>query len=289
MMEARTGSAGPPLLPPTLPAWAEQVLLVGGRRTRIFQFGHGPPLLLLPSAFLRASSYRPTIERLAAHFRVIAAEMPGSGASQRLERAWGFAEAADWAAALLDALDLRRAVVLGHSDTGGVAAVMAVRHPDRLDALVLADSVGARPGAGWATLLLGRTLDAAIEEPRLNLPLGPHLVANLLRHPRNWLYHAFHLAADTEPLEVAPRITAPTLIAWGRRDHTFPPACAERFQAAIPGSRIAWSEGSHDWLITRPAEFADAVADFTRALGLMPAGSGQHNDPGASGEASGSL
>ena len=85
---------------------------------------------------------------------------------------------------MLDALGLGRAVVLGHSDTGGVAAVMAVRHPDRLDALVLADSVGARPGAGWVTLLMGRTVDAMIEEPRLNLPLGPHLVANLLRHPR---------------------------------------------------------------------------------------------------------
>ena len=78
----------------------------GERRTRIFQFGHGPPLLLLPSAFLRASSYRPTIEHLAAHFRVTAAEMPGSGGSQAVERAWGFAEGADWAAALLDALDL---------------------------------------------------------------------------------------------------------------------------------------------------------------------------------------
>ncbi len=248
--------------------------MVGGRRTRIFQFGHGPPLLLLPSGFLMAASYRPTIQYVAAHFRVTAAEMPGSGGSETVERAWGFAEGADWAAALLDVLGLRRAVVVGHSDTGGVAAVMAVRHPDRLDALVLADSVGARPGAGWVTLLMGRIVDAAVEEPRLNLPLAPHLIANLLRHPRNWLYHAFHLAADTEPLEVAPRITAPTLIAWGRRDHTVPPACAERFRAAIPGSRIAWSEGSHDWLITHPAEFADAVADFALGLGLMPVGTG---------------
>src|SRR4051794_17000331 len=195
MKETGPEFTGPPILPPTLPAWAEQALIVGGRRTRFFQFGHGPPLLLLPSAFLMAASYRPTIKYVAAHFRVTAAEMPGSGASQPVEQPWGLAEAADWAAELLDALSLRRTVVLGHSDTGGVAAMMAVRHPDRLDALVLADSVGARPGAGWLTLLMGRTLDATIEEPRLNVPLGPHLVANLLRHPRNWLYHAFHLAA----------------------------------------------------------------------------------------------
>ena len=134
--------------------------------------------------------------RLAAHFRVNAAEIPGSGGSQRVARAWGFAHEADWAADLLDALDLKRDLVLGHSDTGGVATVMGVRHPDRLDGLVLADSVGARPGATWATLLRGRICDGVFEEARLNLPLGPHLVANLLRHPRNCLYHAFRLAAD---------------------------------------------------------------------------------------------
>jgi pimeloyl-ACP methyl ester carboxylesterase len=110
------------------------------------------------------------------------------------------------------------------------------------------------------------------EEPRLNLPLSPHILANLLRHARNWLYHAFVLAADTGPLDVAPRIAVPTLLAWGRRDHTFPPGCAERFHAAIPDSRIAWSDASHDWLITRPREFADAVAAFARELGLLPAG-----------------
>jgi pimeloyl-ACP methyl ester carboxylesterase len=109
--------------------------------------------------------------------------------------------------------------------------------------------------------------DGWAEESRLNLPLAPHLVANLLRHTRNSLYHAFTLAADTEPLEVAPRIAAPTLIAWGRRDHTFPLDCAERFRAAIPDSRIAWSPACHDWLITHPREFADAVAGFARELG----------------------
>lgn len=261
----------PFLVPPSLPSQAAEYLDVGGLRTRLFRAGAGPPLLLIPSAFLRAPSYKGTIEALAVHFGVIAAEMPGSGLSARTKRARGFAEEADWAADLLDALGLARALVVGHSDTGGVAASMGVRHPDRLDGLVLADSVGARPGATWWTLALGRIRDGTFEESRLNLPLGPQSLAGLFRHPRNWLYHAFRLAADTEPLDIAPRIAAPTLLAWGRRDHTFPPDCAERLREAIPDSRIVWSErGSHDWLITRPREFADAVAAFARELGLLP-------------------
>lgn len=262
----------PDQVEPAPTSWTEQHLDVNGLRTRLFQAGEGPPLVFIPSAFLQARSYRVTIVALAAHFRVTAAEMPGSGGSERLKRAWGFAEGADWAAALIDALGLERALVLGHSDAGGLAAVMGARHPDRLDGLVLVDSVGALAGGNWMSLLLGRTRDSLFEEFQLSLPLGPHAIANLLRHPRNWLYHAFSLAADPEPLEVAPRIVAPTLIAWGRRDHTFPPACAERFHAAIPDSRIAWCDASHDWLITHPRELADAVAEFARGLVLVPAG-----------------
>ena len=143
--------AVPFLVPPSLPKRAEEFVEVGGLRTRLFRAGEGPPLLLIPSAFLRAPSYKGTIEALATDFRVVAAETPGSGLSARTGRARGFAEEADWAAALLDVLGLERALVVGHSDTGGVAALMGVRHPDRVLGLVLADSVGARPGAGWAT------------------------------------------------------------------------------------------------------------------------------------------
>ena len=267
-MNDRLEPDAPGLVPPKLPKWAEHWIDVGGRQTRTYRLGQGPPLVLIPSVFLRASSYRGTIAGLAEHFEVIAAEMPGSGKSQRLKTSWGFVEGADWAAELLNTLALDQAIVLGHSDTGGVAAMMGARHPDRVHALVLADSVGALPGASWFTLLLGRLRDTIFEEARLTFPLGPPLVANLLRHPRNWLYHAFRLAADTEPLEIAPRIQAPALLAWGRRDHTFPPACAERFQAAIPRSRIAWSSGSHDWLITHPHDFSVAVVGFSRELGL---------------------
>jgi pimeloyl-ACP methyl ester carboxylesterase len=142
---------------------------------------------------------------------------------------------------------------------------MGARHSDRLDALVLADSVGARPGANWFKLLLGRSRDAITREAGQTTPLGQHL----LRRPRNFLHHAFRLASDTEPLKLAPRIRAPTLLAWGRRDHTFPPACAERLAAPIPDSRIAWSNASHDWLITHPREFASAVASFAREIGLL--------------------
>lgn len=256
----------PLVVPPSLPARTESFLHVDGHETRIFRMGQGPPLVLIPSAFLRATSYESTVEALAAHFAVTAAEMPGSAGSEKVKEPWGFDDGADWTAKLIEALGLDRALLVGHSDSGGMAAVMASRYPERLTGLVLADSVGARPGATWWKLAIGRLRDGTFEEPRLNLPLTPHMVMDLWKHTRNFLDHAFVLASQTQPLDVSPRIKVPTLIAWGRRDHTFPPDCAERFHAAIPNSRIVWNKASHDWLITDPKAFAEAVAGFAATL-----------------------
>src|SRR5437868_3282533 len=73
--------------------------------------------------------------------RVLAPDRPGWG-SRAGERARGFAAGADDAAAVLDREGVERAVVLGFSWGGGVAVELARRHPERVEALVLAGSIG---------------------------------------------------------------------------------------------------------------------------------------------------
>src|SRR4051812_47757135 len=106
VMATRLEPTVPALVPPVLPSGSARFVEVNGMRTRYYQAGQGPPLVFIPSAFLQAASYRGTIAALAEHFRVTAAEMPGSGGSQRVKRPWGFAEGAEWAAGLLDELGL---------------------------------------------------------------------------------------------------------------------------------------------------------------------------------------
>jgi pimeloyl-ACP methyl ester carboxylesterase len=245
--------------------WAD----VLGSRTHYLEAGQGPPLLLIPPAFVGAGIFRNTIAQLAARFRVLAAEMPGSGKTRRRDGPWGFGQAADWAAGFLDAVGLDRALVLGHSDGGGVAVVFGARHPDRLDGLIPSGAVGADTKANWARQFAGLTLNTIQTESDIGPKLFLACMSNLLRHPTNWVYHAA-LATSTEPLETAPGVRAPTLILWGRKDHAVPPECAERFRQAIPNSRIYWSEGSHCWPIQRPRELAAVVSEFGRELGLLP-------------------
>jgi pimeloyl-ACP methyl ester carboxylesterase len=245
--------------------WADAL----GTRTRYLEAGQGPPLFLIPPAFVGADMFRGVITQLAAHFRVLVAEMPGSGRTRRLDGPWSFDRSADWAAAFLDAVGLDRALVLGHSDGGGAAVVFAARHPDRLDGLLPSGAVGADPKANWPRQFAGLTLNTIQTESDIGGKLFFACMKNLLRHPSNWLYHAA-LATHTEPLELAPQVRCPTLILWGRKDHALPPACADRFQRAIPNSRIYWSEGSHCWPIQRPRELAGVVAEFAHSLGLLP-------------------
>ena len=54
----------------------------------------------------------------------------------------------------------------------------------------------------------------------------------------------------------------PTLIAWGRRDHTLPLSEANEYARVLQRAKTYVSSGSHDWLITQPEEFFGVLRDF---------------------------
>ncbi len=251
------------------PALAERMLLVQGRQVHYLEAGSGPPLIWLPSTFLGAWAYAPAIQALAGSFRVVAPDLPGAGRSQGGRRLWDYGRLADWVPTFLNELGLSRVILAGHSDAGAVVVRAAARYGRRFAGVILVNSVGARPEAGVFRLLAGRIRDSLTEEFRLNFQLGPPLLGNLVRHPRNFAYHALWLAPEPEALARAPRVKLPALVAWGRRDHTFPPECAERWHAALPQSQLVWSDGSHDWPITHPHDLAAAAEQFARDLGAL--------------------
>ncbi len=232
-------------------------------RAHYLEAGEGPPLLLLASMLVRARTYGPLIERLAPHFRVLTVELSGSGRSSRLSRPWSLEEYAHWSDRFLDAVFVDRAVVIGHSNSGAVALLLGAQYPERVASLVLADAIGARRSRSLLRVLVARAVDAALE-PRLSARGWPDVAWNLLFHMGSFL-HQVRLAARADVLQHAPAVVAPTLVAWGRRDHTMPLVCSARLRAVIPGSRLHLSKGSHDHCITHADEFARAVTKFVES------------------------
>lgn len=84
-------------------------------------------------------SWPMVVDALDGHVDLVAPDLRGRGGSGTLPGPYGMAEHADDLVAVLDHIGVDRAVVVGHSMGGFVALVMAHRHPDRVEALVLVD------------------------------------------------------------------------------------------------------------------------------------------------------
>ena len=100
--------------------------------------GQGRPLLLLHGLVGSARNWRQNISFLADHSNVFAIDLSNMGESQRLPGLDAGLEAtADRLAACMDALNIEKADVAGHSHGGAVAIMFAARHPHRVRSLIL--------------------------------------------------------------------------------------------------------------------------------------------------------
>ena len=189
------------------------------------------------------------------------------------------------ALAALDAAGADRAVVVGHSFGGAVAAWLAATAPDRVRALVLAapsaneaslewvDRLLATRGLGYvasAAALAGSGLALAARPLRVRVARDLELEERYLRtagrillSPPAW--HAFfleqrELTRDLPELEGRlDQIAAPTTIVIGTRDRVVPRASARRLAEQIPHAELVELERANHLL---PQQRAERLAEI---------------------------
>jgi pimeloyl-ACP methyl ester carboxylesterase len=98
--------------------------------------GSKPPLLLIPGAFMAIGSMQVWTDAFAGDRAVIVFDQQGHGRTPDTPREMSYEKFADDAAALLRALNVERADVMGYSQGGGVALQLAIRHPALVGKLV---------------------------------------------------------------------------------------------------------------------------------------------------------
>jgi pimeloyl-ACP methyl ester carboxylesterase len=132
------------------------------------------PLLLIPGAFLSTDSMKPWVAAFAAKRSVIVFDQQGHGRTADTPRKMSYEQFGDDAAALLQALKVERADVMGYSQGGGVALQLALRRPTLVNKLVTLSATYRKDG--WypevlkaiegldAKLFLGSPIEGAFKK-----------------------------------------------------------------------------------------------------------------------------
>ena len=246
--------------------------------------GSGEPLLLVMGTSGSIPLWGELVARLQETHQVIAFDNRGLGGSERGSGAMTVASMAEDTAALLEALGIPRAHVLGWSLGSAVAQELALAHPDMVASTVMYGTWGRCDGFQRAVLTalrlpyVHRDMESALgasglafspqmlDHPELEAMLGamlpafPQNEAQMQATVEQW---DADLAHDT--LDRLGAITAPTLVVVGEQDLLTPPWQARKVADAIPGARFELVTGpgsSHCLHLERPADVAAIVGAF---------------------------
>lgn len=214
--------------------------------------GDGVPLVLITGLASDLSDFAGIFAGLPQGYRVIALDNRGAGQTDKPDIPYSIQMMADDTAGLLDALDVKRAHILGISMGGRIAVALALRRPDLVRSLILV-STFVRPAPRTLRRFLVLTL-----MPRLALFRGSR------KHPQP--YYAFRrqrqASGSFDATSRLGEIQVPTLILHGRSDASAPLRLAEEMHAGIHGSRMVTFPGGHIFFLFRPRPFLAAIQDF---------------------------
>jgi pimeloyl-ACP methyl ester carboxylesterase len=271
---------------PMSPARDEYVI-AGDLTFHYVQWGErGSPIICVHGITANAFCFQALADELATEHRVIAYDLRGRGDSDKPESGYSIPIHAADLVELIDALELDRPVIIGHSLGAMIALHFAAHHPDKLSKLVLIDAGGHLPWntpekqPAWLTASIGRlgTPVASYEEyiQRLKAApfLGPYWNEYLDIYFAHDVYHQrdatvvskgypagvredqLHIYEAFKPGQLWPRVQVPVLLLRAGQglftsdDQLLTEAMAEAIQQGIPNCHyINYPELNHYTII----------------------------------------
>ncbi len=262
-----------------------KTVTVDGRVQAYREAGQGPALVLLHGISSGSGSWVNQLTQLATTFRVIAWDAPGYGGSEAL--AQPEPKAADYASALyglLQALDVARPMIVGHSLGAMMASAYAQAYPQGYAGLVLAN-----PAQGYGSADAQTQAEVALKRPQLLKTLGHDGMAEaraayllapaasadkvaLVQHGMKQLQlqgfeQASKVLAHDDIWQALPAVTGPIGVIYGLEDGITPPTGVEALIQRLPTAQAyPLAAAGHASYIDQPDAFNQAVLAYTQLI-----------------------
>lgn len=247
--------------------------------------GSGEAILLVHGFPFDHTQWDPQIEAFSAKYRVIAPDLRGHGQSQAPPGPYSMELFAEDLAKLLDHLGVEKVILGGLSMGGYIAFAFLRKYPERVQALILADTrpqadtpEGAKGREDAARLVEKEGTAGAIERllPKLltakTLESRPEVVTKVRAmmercSPTGWAGAQRGMAQRPDSTPLLSQVTVPTLIIVGEEDILTPPEDSRKMHSPIPGSRLEVIPGAaHVTTLEQPEDFNSALSQFLKSL-----------------------
>ncbi len=265
---------------------------VEGHQIAYEEMGEGTPLLLFHGIPTNRTLWRNVMPQLSSHYRVIAPDLLNYGESDMPQDTDVSINAQSRIMSkFMGALGISRANIAGHDIGGGVAQLMAVKHPEKVNAIVLIDSVcfDSWPIPEFAPLLEPGVEEKTTSDELVNilkdfLPKGVFdqsvMTEDLVRlYVGQWssdqgkaamFRNLRRLNKEYTQAIAGELIHLPheTLILWGDHDNFQKPEYAPQLEQAIPNASLVWLVNAGHWSIDeQPEKVTKLIGDFLQKNG----------------------
>jgi pimeloyl-ACP methyl ester carboxylesterase len=267
---------------------AEWRLQLAGVSTAVLEGGEGPPLVLLHEPGSFAAQWLRVLDELVQTYRVIAPDLPGHGASEVSVGELDGERVLAWVEELIERTCDEPPVLVGHLGSGAIAARFAVKHSDRLRALMLIDSFGLgkfRPSPAFAMALFryvarptARSFDGLMNRCTADYGAVRTVLADRWQPFADYTLDCARSPGGKAALRVMMRdlavpaippadlaqISVPTTLIWGRQDPVTRTSVAE-----TASERYGWplhviDRAGDDPPLEQPNAFLDALREGLR-------------------------
>lgn len=246
--------------------------------------GSGDPLLLIMGFTMSVVGWHWNIPTFAKSFRTIAFDNRGVGQSDKPDLPYSMAMFADDTAGVLDALNVEQAHVFGISMGGMIAQEFALRHPQRVQTLILGCTNCGGPNTVQSKdpdvlNMLGNIASVDVQQAalvmtkvavtpwfmqkRMDILLELNQLSAQQPTPKHGMVQQMQAIIGHDTYERLPQIAVPTLVITGKEDGLVPPENSITLAQRIPNADLALlSNASHLFNIELPEATAETVTGF---------------------------